>query len=102
MTTIAQPGATLISRTRLQLAATLLVGIAIGSIASAGLIDGRPAVAGPVTQAAPAAQAPAVAPTTRETTSASEQYQGWYTRRAEHRSSTTAGEQYRAWYTAEE
>jgi len=101
MTTVAQPNSSLISRTRLQLAAALVAGIAVGSIAAAGLINGYPAVASPVGQAVPAAQAPAVAPT-RATTSASEQYQGWYTRRQEHRPSTTAGEQYRAWYTAGE
>jgi hypothetical protein len=100
MTTLAQPDSTPFSRSRLQLAATLVVGIAIGSIAATGLIDGQPAAADPVVQAAPAA--PAAAAADGATTSASEQYQGWYTRRQEHRPSTTAGEQYRAWYTAEE
>jgi hypothetical protein len=101
MTTFAQPASTLISRTRLQLAAALVAGIAIGSSAAAGLIDGPRAAADPVVEAAPAAQAPVV-PRTRESTSASEQYRAWYTRRQEHRPSTTAGEQYRAWYTSEE
>ena len=55
MTTFAQPESTFISRTRLQLAAALVAGIAIGSIAAAGLIDGQPAAADPVVQAAPAA-----------------------------------------------
>jgi hypothetical protein len=100
MTTVAQPQSTFISRTRLQLAATLLAGIALGSIAAAVLIGGQPTAADPVVQAAPAA--PVAAATDRATTSASEQYQGWFTRRQEHRPTTTAGEQYRSWYTAEE
>jgi hypothetical protein len=101
MTTFAQPETTFISRTRLQLAAALVSGIAIGAIGAAGLIDGRPAVADPTAQAAPAAPA-VVAATDRATTSASEQYQGWYTRGQVHRPTTTAGEQYRSWYTGEE
>jgi hypothetical protein len=102
MTAIARTPPTFISRSRLQLAGALAAGIAIGSVAGAQLTDEQPAGAGSVTQAAPAVQAPAVAAPDQATTSASEQYQSWYTRPAEHRASTTAGEQYRAWYTAEE
>ena len=92
MTAIAATPPRFINRSRLQLAATLLAGIAIGSVAGVALTDDGPAGSGAKTAAAG----------DKATTSASEQYSGWYTRSGTHQVTTSAGEQYRFWYSGEE
>src|SRR3954468_7331125 len=85
----------------LHLGVALIVGIAIGSAAGAGLTDARPAEAESRALTVPAAQAPAAA-TDGATTTASEQYRAPYTSVPEPVASTTASEEYRAAYTGEE
>jgi len=102
MTAIAgtPPGFT--SRSRLQLAAALVAGIGIGSVAGVALTQGGPAESGAGTGAAavpPAARVPTAGAGQEATTSASEQYRGWYTQSRPHTVTTSAGDQYRGWYT---
>ena len=98
MTVIALTPATLSGRHRLHLVAALVFGIAIGSIAGAGLTQSRPAESGAQQGSVPVADAPALGGTGRATTSASEQYRAQYTESHAPAASTSASEQYRAPY----
>jgi hypothetical protein len=102
MTVVARNQGPLISRFRLQVAAALVAGITIGTIAGPMLTTIRPSSQGIEPATAAGVQASAPSAPQRATTSASEEYRAMYSQPTTVRDAMRASRQYRAVYTGEE